>query len=137
MRSEPATPPELLALARILFANGNRLARTAMTLEAMVDDLATLPAQAEIRHFVEQCANTVQAIATALREQRGMETLTDLRSRQRTLVALLQSADDRAAAELLTQLSDRLVDNVNTLAHVVNRAQQESSTEARRSHAQP
>jgi len=136
MRSEPATPPELLALARTLFANGNRLARTAMTLEAMVDDLATLPAQAEIRHFVEQCANTVQAIATALREQRNMDTLPDLRTRQRTLVALLQGADDRAAAESLTQLSDRLVDNVNTLAHVVNRAQQESSTEPRRSHAQ-
>ncbi|HEY1589017.1 MAG TPA: FUSC family protein [Rhodanobacter sp.] len=137
MRSEPGTPPELLALARALFANGNRLARTAMTLEAMVDDLATLPAQAEIRHFVEQSANTVQAIATALREQRSMDTLSDLRTRQRTLVALLQGADDRAAAELLTRLSDRLVDNVNTLAHVVSRAQQESRTEPRRSHAQP
>ena len=137
MRSEPATPAELLVLARTLFANGNRLARTAMTLEAMVDDLATLPASAEIRHFVEQCANTVQAIATALREQRGMDTLPDLRTRQRTLVALLQSAGDRAATELLARLSDRLVDNVNTLAHVVNRAQQESSTEPRRSHAQP
>jgi uncharacterized membrane protein YccC len=137
MRTEPATPPELLALARALFANGNRLARTAMTLEAMVDDLATLPAQAEIRHFVEQCASTVQAIATALREQRGMDTLSDLRTRQRTLVALLQGADDRAAAESLTRLSDRLVDNVNTLAHVVNRAQQESSTEPQRNHAQP
>ena len=137
MRSEPATPAELLALARTLFANGNRLARTAMTLEAMVDDLATLPAPAEIRHFVEQCANTVQAIATALREQRGMDTLPDLRTRQRTLVALLEGADDRAAAESLARLSDRLVDNVNTLAHVVNRAQQESNTEPRRSHAQP
>ncbi|OOG50272.1 FUSC family protein [Rhodanobacter sp. C01] len=137
MRSEPATPPELLALARTLFANGNRLARTAMTLEAMVDDLARLPAQAEIRHFVEQSAETVQAIATALREQRGMDTLPDLRTRQRTLVALLQGADDRAAAESLMRLSDRLVDNVNTLAHVVNRAQQESCTEPQRSHAQP
>ena len=127
MRTEPATPPELLALARTLFANGNRLARTAMTLEAMIDDLATLPAQAEIGDFIGQCADTVQAIATALREQRSTDALPDLRTRQRILMTLLQGTGDRAAAELLTRLSDRLVDNVNTLAHVVNRSQQESA----------
>lgn len=130
MRTEPATPPELLALARALFANGNRLARTAMTLEAMIDDLATLPPQAQISYFIEQSADIVQAIATALREQRNIDALPDLRAQQRTLMLLLQGAEDHAAAELLTRLSDRLVDNVNTLAHVVNRARQESTATA-------
>ncbi|WP_449427989.1 FUSC family protein [Rhodanobacter umsongensis] len=130
MRTEPATPPELLALARALFANGNRLARTAMTLEAMIDDLAALPARAEIGHFIEQSASSVQAVATALREQRGIDALPDLRARQRALVNLLQGAGDHAAAESLARLSDRLVDNVDTLAHVVNRARQESTAAA-------
>jgi uncharacterized membrane protein YccC len=129
MRTEPATPPALLALARTLFANGNRLARTAMTLEATIDDLASLPEQAEIGRFVEQCADVVQTIATALREKRGTEALPDLRTRQRALMTLLQGTEDHVAADLLMRLSDRLVDNVNTLAHVVNRGRQEAVAE--------
>jgi uncharacterized membrane protein YccC len=128
MRTEPATPPELLALARALFANGNRLARTAMTLEATLDDLATLPAQIRISRFVEQCGNAVQAIATALREQRTMDASPDLRARQRTLVTLLGN-EDPAAAELLARISDRLVDNVDTLAHVMNRNRDDSAVQ--------
>src|SRR6185312_4892744 len=85
MRTEPATPPELLALGRALFANGNRLARTAMTLEALLDDLATLPAPAEINHFIGHAADALQTIATALREQRAVAPLPDLRTMQRTL----------------------------------------------------
>jgi uncharacterized membrane protein YccC len=123
MRTEPATPPELLALARALFANGNRLARTAMTLEALLDDLTTLPARPEINGFVELAASALQMIATALREQRPIDTLPDLRTRQRTLVALMQGAENSAAAELLKRISDRLVDNVDTLAYVVGRSQ--------------
>ena len=129
MRTEPATPPALLALARALFANGNRLARTAMTVEATIDDLASLPEQTGISRFLEQSASVVQTIATALREQRGTGALPDLRARQRSLMTLLQGAEDRIAADLLTRLSDRLVDNVNTLAYVVNRTRQESVAE--------
>jgi uncharacterized membrane protein YccC len=125
MRTEPATPPELLALARALFANGNRLARTAMTLEALLDDLATLPAQAEINRFIEHAADALQTIAAALREQRAMGPLPDLRDMQRTLVGMTQHAEDHATAELLARISDRLVDNINTLAHVTNRSRQE------------
>ena len=123
MRTEPATPPELLSLARALFANGNRLARTAMTLEATLDDLATLPAQTEIGRFVEQAADALQAISATLREQGTMDALPDLRAMQRTLVTLVQGAQDHATAELLVRISDRLVDNINTLAYVMNRGQ--------------
>jgi uncharacterized membrane protein YccC len=124
MRTEPATPPELLSLARALFANGNRLARTAMTLEALIDDLATLPAPDDIKRFVEQAAEAMETLADALREQCPIDALPDLRTQQRRLVVLMQSAGERSTAELLARVSDRLVDNVDTLAHVINRAQQ-------------
>ncbi len=127
MRTEPATPPDLLSLARALFANGNRLARTAMTLEATLDDLATLAAPGGIGHFVEQSADAVQAIATALRDQRSPDTLPDLRALQRTLVASMQQVDDRANAELLMRISDRLVDNINSLAYVMKRGPPEAA----------
>jgi uncharacterized membrane protein YccC len=135
MRTEPATPPELLALARALFANGNRLARTAMTWEAVVDDVAALPAQADISRFTEQAAEALRNIATALREQHSIDALPDLRSLQRALVVLLRSAPDRAASELLARISDRLVDNINALAYVMKRAQPEPLPAA--THASP
>ncbi len=122
MRTEPATPPELLALARALFANGNRLARTAMTLEATLDDLAARADPAAIDHFVAQAADTVHAIATALRAQRPPDTLPDLRAMQRGLITSMPGSSDRATFELLARISDRLVDNVNTLAYVVKRS---------------
>jgi hypothetical protein len=128
MRTEPATPPELLALARALFANGNRLARTAMTLEALLDDLATLSAQEEISRFIEHAADALQTIAAALREQRTMSPLPPLRAMQRTLVGVTQNAGDRATAELLARVTDRLVDNIDTLAYVANRSRPEPAT---------
>jgi uncharacterized membrane protein YccC len=127
MRTEPATPPELLALARALFANGNRLARTAMTLEATLGDLAGLPSQAKINGFIEQAADAVRSIAAGVREQRAVDALPDLRARQRELVNLMQSAGDRAVSELLARISDRLVDNIDTLAHAINRHRPEAT----------
>lgn len=121
LRSEPATPAELLALARALFANGNRLARSAMTLEALLDDLAVLPAQEPINHFIATVADTVQQLATALRQRRAPDALPDLRGLQRALMASAQQSGNRSATELLERISDRLVDNVDTLAHVLQR----------------
>lgn len=122
MREEPTTPPELLKVARALFANGNRLARTAMTLEALIDDSDALPEQAETSNFVELVVTTLRSIAHAVREQRAPADLPDLRALQQTLVVLLLMSENRAGAELLTRISDRLVDNVNTLAHVVQQS---------------
>jgi uncharacterized membrane protein YccC len=134
MRAEPATPPELLKVARALFANGNRLARTAMTLEALIDDNDALPEQVETANFVELVANTLRAIADALREQRMPTDLPDLRALQQTLVVLLLMSENRAGADLLTRISDRLVDNVNTLAHVVQQSVTTSDGQRLRSH---
>lgn len=123
MRTEPATPPELLALARALFANGNRLARTAMTLEATLDDIATLPAQDQISRFVRHAADALQTMAGDLRAQRIATASPDLRARQRELIDLTRDAENPATAELLVRVCDRLVDNIDTLAYVMNRSQ--------------
>jgi len=135
MRAEPATPPELLKMARALFANGNRLARTAMALEALIDDNDALPEQVETGNFIELVANTLRAIADALREQRTPTDLPDLRALQQTLVVLLLMSENRAGADLLTRISDRLVDNVNTLAHVVQ--QSVTTSDGQRSRSRP
>jgi uncharacterized membrane protein YccC len=122
MRSEPATPPALLALARQLLANGNRLARTAMTLEAMLDDLAKLPPQTGLTAFIEESTQALRAISSALRQQAALADLPDLRAAQRAMVRHAEGAD-AATLDLLTRISDRLVDNIDTLAHVVARKQ--------------
>jgi len=119
MRAEPGTPPSLLELARALFANGNRLARTAMALEALGDASPTRPAA--VNAFVATCADAVQVVATALHEQRAPDALPDLRALQQALRASLQ-AEGHVEAESLVRLSDRLTDNIDTLAHVLRRA---------------
>jgi len=120
MRSEPATPPALLALARQLLANGNRLARTAMTLEAMLGDLARLPPSTGLADFIGECIRALHAISDALRQQAPLTGLPDLRAAQRALVRRTAGAD-AASVDLLGRISDRLVDNIDTLAHVINR----------------
>lgn len=124
MRGEPATPQPLLELAESLFANGNRLARTAMALEALIHDHGDLPEQAEVAGFVTHAADALHLIATALAEQQPVPPLPPLRDLQRSLAALLELGEEVPTAELLVRLADRLVDNVDTLGHVVDRSRQ-------------
>ncbi|MEO6925725.1 MAG: FUSC family protein [Rhodanobacter sp.] len=125
MRTEPATPPQLLTLARQLLSNGNRLARTAMTMEAMLDDFSSLPAEAQFKAFVLQSADALQTISTALRKRQPMPALPDLRARQRALASPKSGAQDAHKSVLLVRVTDRLVDNIDTLAHIVKRSQPE------------
>ncbi|WP_329740920.1 FUSC family protein [Dyella sp. A6] len=121
MRAEPATPASLLELASALFANGNRLARTAMTLEAFVDERGQGQNSSEIAAFVMHAATALHEIAGALRDTRRPGALPDLRTEQRSLCSQLDTLNDPAAAAQLERISDRLTDNVNTLAYVVGR----------------
>jgi uncharacterized membrane protein YccC len=130
MRGEPATPLALLELANTLFLNSNRLARTAMTLEALLHDCDNLPEQAEVTNFIEHAASNLHTLAVALRDNKVPLPTPDLRQLQRSLATLLAMAEDKARAEQLGRISDRLVDNVNTLAHVVGRGPQESAAAA-------
>lgn len=136
MRTEPATPPELLAFARSLFANGNRLARSAMTLEALLDDLAALPPEVGMRPLIVAMADALQAMATVLRDPRAALTVPALRARQRESITHLKAAQHAPAGEAWARISDRLVDNVDTLAHVIRR-NQDSSMELHGGHPGP
>jgi hypothetical protein len=80
--------------------------------------------------FVDHSATALHEIAAALRAQRAPDPLPDLRGLQRSLGTLLNMAEDRQAAELLTRISDRLVDNVNTLAHITGRSHTKSTATA-------
>ncbi len=119
MRAEPGTPRSLLELARGLFANGNRLARTAMALEALGNE--STPRVADFDRFVATCADAVQSIAAALRGQRVPDDLPDLRALQQGVAAAVEGSSDTAHGEALVQLSDRLTNNINTLAHVLRK----------------
>ncbi|QAU24308.1 FUSC family protein [Dyella sp. M7H15-1] len=137
MAAEPGTPLSLLELANALFLNGNRLARTAMTLEALLHDCDNLPEQAEVTHFVDRSAAQLRALAVALRDNQLPPPAPELRQLQRSLSTLLTMADDKPRAEQLVRISDRLADNINTLAYVVGRGPQEAAAARGSKHVHP
>ncbi|GLQ96088.1 FUSC family protein [Dyella mobilis] len=128
MQAEPATPLALLELANALFLNGNRLARTTMTLEALLHDCDNLPEQTEVTYFIDHSAAYLHDLALALRTNQPPRPAPELRQLQRSLSSLLAMADDKPRAEQIVRISDRLVDNINTLAYVVGRGPQETAT---------
>lgn len=120
MRSEPATPVHLMEMAQTLFANGNRLARTAMTLEAMVDDMSDINRDL-VGPLVRESSRALHTLADALRHSRPPDSLPDLRSRQREIVTALAGARGTGMADQTATITDRLVDNVNTINHILQR----------------
>jgi hypothetical protein len=107
-----------------------------MTLEALLHDCDSLPEQAEVTHFIDRSTSHLRALAIALRHNQAPPVAPELRQLQRSLASLLAMADDKPRAEQLVRISDRLVDNINTLAYVVGRGPQESTTtqDSRRVH---
>jgi uncharacterized membrane protein YccC len=121
MRGEPGTPAVLLELAETLYANGNRLARTAMTLESLID-VDELPEEwTHVGAFIREASVALRAQAGALTRIEGIALPPGLREHQRALVDALSRTKDRELADALGRLTDRLTDNVDTIAHVVNR----------------
>jgi uncharacterized membrane protein YccC len=120
MRSEPATPVHLMEMAQTLFANGNRLARTAMTLEAMVDDMGEANRDL-VGPLVRESSGALHTLADALRHSRPPDSLPDLRSRQREIVTALARGRGTGMADQMATITDRLVDNVNTINHILQR----------------
>ncbi len=114
MRSEPATPLHLLDLAQALFANGNRLARTAMSVEARLTDPPPPASAASLRALAGACALALREIASALRERRAPAAM--------PAIEAATHAMPPGADESCRRLHERLLDNVATLAHVVARS---------------
>lgn len=121
MRAEPGTPPLLMELAETLYANGNRLARTAMSLESLIDVAEVPVAWAHVGPFIHEAAVALRAQGEALTRTEAIAMPPRLREHQRILVEALSRKKDRELAEAIGRLTDRLTDNVDTIAHVVNR----------------
>ena len=113
--AEPATPPALAELAQSLLTNGNRLARTVMTLEALLGHQVPVAQQAALKPFLHQSAAALAEVAEALSVRREPNALPPIRAAQRRLERELASATDIVVA------CDRLVDNINTLAYLTAR----------------
>jgi uncharacterized membrane protein YccC len=121
--AEPATSASLAELTQSLLTNSNRLARTTMTLEAALSDPGTVLESGRLRDLIAQAAAALEQIAEAVAKGTRPECISPrLRSSQRDLAAELGASASSAIGSELTTLSDRLVDNINTLAHIVERA---------------
>ena len=116
--AEPATSPAVAELAQSLLTNGNRLARTIMTLEALLGHEERPPVQRLLEPFLRAGSVSLAEAAEALSEYREPRTLPPIRAAQRQLARALAGS---GAAELVAAC-DRLVDNANTLTHIVARA---------------
>ena len=121
--AEPATSATPAELAQSLLTNSNRLARTTMTLDAARNTPAA--AWEPVQALIVQGAAALELIAAAVERAAPPESLAPrLRAAQRELARKLAATPGEGgiAPELVT-LSDRLVDNINTLGHVVARAE--------------
>ncbi|HEY4091980.1 MAG TPA: FUSC family protein [Luteibacter sp.] len=121
MRAEPGTPALLQELAETLYANGNRVARTGMTLEALIEAGDTPPEWEHVGPFIKEASGELRKFGLALTHVEPVDIPPRLRDHQRALVDALARTPDRALAEVIGRLTDRLTDNVDTIAHVVNR----------------
>lgn len=120
--AEPATPAPLAELAQSLLTNGNRLARAIMTLEALIPARGGLPGGAPLKAFTLECAATLREVAEALLAHRAPLGLPPIRALQRQLARTLVIERTEGLSGEVLSICDRLVDNINTLAHIVGRA---------------
>jgi uncharacterized membrane protein YccC len=124
LRGEPRRDPRLVATAEGIFANANRFIRAAMALEAARQGPVELPARAAVTEFAVRVDANVSAIASCLRSG-GMPAFdAGLRTAQRALAAAVEAAahgdDEHALAAAWIDASDRIVDSINTLVHLLD-----------------
>ncbi len=127
--AEPAAAAAPLAeLTQSLLANSNRLARTTMTLESALSGPGAVPARRGVQALATEGAGSLARIAEAVERQApppaGIPPR--LRALQRDLARELDASGSGGMGGIgaeLAALSDRLVDNINTLGHIVARAQ--------------
>ncbi len=116
LRSEPASRANA-PRAEALVAQANRVVRAAMMLEAARGDTGDAPAP-PVDAFAGACEAAMREAAEALREARVPQGEFRLRSGQRALVAAL-AEDTNAFAVTLRDASDRIVDAIDSLLHVL------------------
>jgi len=124
LRGEPRRDARLVALAEGVFANTNRFIRAAMALEAARQGPVLLPARATAATFVARVDADLQRIVESLRSGEPAGRDTGLRNEQRALIRAMGAAatdeDERTLAAAWAEASDRIVDSVGTLAHLLD-----------------
>lgn len=121
--AEPDTSPPLAQLTQSLLTNSNRLARTLMTVEAALSNPGAGPARQRFQALIGQGAGSLERIADAVERRTQAQCVSPrLRPLQRDLARSLGDVAAGGVAAELAALSDRLVDNINTLGHIVTRA---------------
>jgi uncharacterized membrane protein YccC len=121
--AEPATTTSVAELARSLLTNSNRLARTTMTLDAVLGTPGSVPQAGLIESLLSEGAGALEQIAQAVEKKAPPVCISPrLRASQRSLAGKLRQGGDVEMGGELAILCDRLVDNINTLAHIVARA---------------
>jgi uncharacterized membrane protein YccC len=121
--AEPDTSVSVAELTQSLLSNSNRLARTTMGLEAALSGPEAAPAVKLVASLTSLGAADLEHIAAAVeRRARPPDGSSPLRAAQRALVRQLAGSGIGDVGTELVSLSDRLVDNINTLGHIVARA---------------
>lgn len=122
--AEPADDASPAELSQSLLTNSNRLARTTMTLDAARSTADSGPVWEAARPLIAQGAAALERIAAAVAGKTPPESNSPrLRTLQRALARELGASGAGGVGAELAALSDRLVDNINTLEHIVVRAQ--------------
>ncbi|MEA9575329.1 FUSC family protein [Xanthomonas campestris] len=124
LRGEPRSRRNLdeLKRAESLLANGNRLIRATLSLEAVLRDGHPLPALDGLPAFAEQADQALAELSACLREGR-VPTPATLRTAERGVSdALAALPDGLPAAAALADTIDRITDSIGTLTHLLRPA---------------
>jgi uncharacterized membrane protein YccC len=125
LRGEPLRNARLVALAEGMFANANRFMRAAMALEAARQGPVQLPARDLVTTFAERVGDDLARIAACLRSGETLHRDAGLRAQQHELTQSIERAartgDEQALAAAWIDASDRIVDSIGTLAHLLEK----------------
>ncbi|MCD0257716.1 FUSC family protein [Xanthomonas melonis] len=124
LRGEPRSRRNLqeLKLAESLLANGNRLIRATLLLEAVLRDGHTLPRLDALSAFADRADQALAELITCLVDG-GTPAAATLRSAERTLSeALAALPDSSPASAALADTIDRVTDSIGTLTHLLRPA---------------
>ncbi|MCC4588113.1 FUSC family protein [Xanthomonas sp. NCPPB 1067] len=124
LRGEPRSRRNLqeLKLAESLLANGNRLIRATLLLEAVLRDGHTLPRLDALSAFADRADQALAELITYLVDG-GTPAAATLRSAERTLSeALAALPDSSPASAALADTIDRVTDSIGTLTHLLRPA---------------
>ena len=125
LRGEPLRNARLVALAEGMFANANRFMRAAMALEAARQGPVQLPARDLVTTFAERVGDDLARIAACLRSGETLHRDAGLRAQQHELAQSIERAartgDEQALAAAWIDASDRIVDSIGTLAHLLEK----------------